>query len=372
MSRNRTSVIVIGGGVIGAAAAWRLAAQGHEVTLVEQFGPVHAHGASHGSARIFRHAYPDRRYVDLAARAATGWQRLERTTGRTVYTRTGAIDHGDPAAVQRLARTLGAAGLAFEILGASAAGRRWPGLRFDTVVLHHPAAGRLDADSAVSAFWLAAETAGATTIRERVRQVRTKRAGVEVVTDTAVLTADQTVVAAGAWTADLLGDLLPLPALVTTQEQPLHLDPLQDTDPWPAFIHHPGSELQGEGIYGLLSPDGVKVGEHGTGPRVDPDQRPDSPDPDGVARVRAYARSWLPGVDADAYSTDSCLYTTTPDHAFVIDRQGPITVAAGFSGHGFKFAPAIGDLVADLVEGRRGGSELFSLQRTRTPVELAG
>ena len=97
MARTTTrSVAVIGGGVIGSAAAWQLAVRGHRVVLFEQFGPGHARGASHGSSRIFRHAYPLRRYVDLASRAARLWRQLERVDGQRVYARTGAVDHGDP------------------------------------------------------------------------------------------------------------------------------------------------------------------------------------------------------------------------------------------------------------------------------------
>jgi sarcosine oxidase len=94
---------------------------------------------------------------------------------------------------------------------------------------------------------------------------------------------------------------------------------------------------------------------------VDPDNRDARPDPAGVERLRRYARAWLPGVDAESADPLTCLYTTTPDHHFVIDRHGPITVAAGFSGHGFKFAPAVGELVAGLVNGSVEAPDLFRL-----------
>ena len=132
---------------------------------------------------------------------------------------------------------------------------------------------------------------------------------------------------------------------------------------WPSFIHHPGSDLRAEGIYGLGSEDGIKIGEHGTGPVVHPDTRSFDPDPIITDRLIDYAAEWLPGVDPTRPDPLTCLYTTTPDSNFVIDRVGPITVAAGFSGHGFKFTPAIGDLISALVTGNIRTPDLFSLER---------
>jgi sarcosine oxidase len=373
MSVPPSSVAVIGGGLAGASAAWRLATRGHRVTLLEQFHPGHTRGASHGSSRIFRHAYPDVRYVRLAARAGRGWAKLERVTGTSVLDRTGAVDHGNPESVQRLAIALTAEGLPFDILGPAAARRRWPGLRFDTVVLHHAHAGRLHADRAIGALWQAAELAGAhVRTGSPVRELSPRQGRVDITLDDEVLAVDQVVVTAGAWTADLLRGRVPLPTLRTTQEQPLHFATDLPADHWPSFLHHAGAELSVDGgIYGLASADGVKVGEHGTGPVVHPDTRDFRADPDGVRRVLDYARTWLPGVDVENWSPVSCLYTSTPDGHFVIDRVGPVTVAAGFSGHGFKFGPAIGDLVADLVEGRAASAPLFSVHRDRS-VPLAG
>ncbi|RRQ29380.1 FAD-dependent oxidoreductase [Rhodococcus sp. Eu-32] len=349
-------VVVVGGGVIGTASAWILARRGHQVTLLEQFEPGHKNGASHGSSRIFRHAYADDFYVSLASRAHTLWRELENSTGTELLTLTGAVDHGLPATVSPRADALARAGLAAEVLHPHEARRRWPGLAFDTTVLHHPDAGRLDADGSVDAFVVAARNAGAAVhYGSPVREITAS----DVSTNSRTYKADHVVVAAGAWSSKVLGSRVDLPTLVTTQEQPAHFLPTVDAD-WPSFIHHPGAELRTEGIYGLQGVEGIKIGEHGTGPVVDPDDRDFTPGLEGIERLKAYARSWLPGVDADSADALTCLYTTTPDSNFVVDRVGHLTVAAGFSGHGFKFAPAIGELVADLVDG---GStpELFRL-----------
>ncbi|EME19861.1 FAD-dependent oxidoreductase [Rhodococcus triatomae] len=353
---GRVDVVVVGGGVIGSAAAWRSAARGRSVVLLEQFEPGHARGASHGTSRIYRQAYEDGFHTTLAGRAFPLWRTLEEITGTRVLTLTGAVDHGHPGCVLSRAETLASLGIAHEVLDPKDAEKRWTGMRFDTAVLHHPAAGRLHADLSVQALQDAARRAGAE-VRHRVavREIHGAASGVEVVTDTGVIRAGHAVLAAGAWTRTLLANtnIRPapvLPPLRTTQEQPAHFVPVTDAT-WPSFVHHPGSELTTTGIYGLGSASGVKIGEHGTGPEVHPDARDFRPDPDGVQRLVDYAAVWLPGVDASSAAPDSCLYTTTPDSRFVVDRLGDVTVAAGFSGHGFKFAPAVGELVAGLVAG---------------------
>ncbi len=375
MSRTQpVSVAVVGGGAIGSAAAWQLAAQGHRVVLFEQYEAGHARGASHGSSRIFRYSYPIADYLVLAGRAARLWHRLERLDGQRFYARTGAVDHGDPVRVRRLARALADAGVEYALLSPKAAARQWPGLRFDTMVLHHPDAGRLHADLAVAALQRRARVEGAETwFHTPATGVRLGSSGVRVITTTGSLRFDQAVIAAGAWTPDVLAAVphlaRSLPPLVTTQEQPAHFRPVETPVGWPAFLHHPGAGHRGAGVYGLTSPDGVKVGEHGTGPRVSPEHRDFQPDPDGVERLRQYAQRWLPGVDPADSAVTTCLYTSTPDGHFVVDRSGPITVAAGFSGHGFKFAPAIGEIVADLVAGAADPPDLFRLGR-RTPARV--
>ena len=131
-------VIVIGGGLVGSSAAWRLAARGRSVVQLEQFGPGHKHGASHGTSRIYRQAYDNHRYTGLAADALPLWRELETTTDIGFLELTGAVDHGLPQAVQSKAKILLEAGIKGEILTPAEASARWPGLRFDTTVLHHP------------------------------------------------------------------------------------------------------------------------------------------------------------------------------------------------------------------------------------------
>lgn len=357
-----TEVVVVGGG----ATAWQLTRRGYGVTLLERSVPGHTEGSSHGSSRILRLAYADELYVSLAARALPLWRRIEKESGRELLTLTGAVDHGPAPVIGALHARLRDAGHASGLLTPGQAAEYWPGLRFDTGVLFHAAAGRVHADHAVLAFQEVAASRGAAIRHEvRVAEIRRRDAGrVEVVTAAGeVIRADAAVVAVGGWAPGLAAETARgLPPLRVTQEQPVHF-PSADALAWPSFIHHAGAGLAGDfDVYGLGSVDGVKVGFHGAGAIVDPDRRDRAIDQTARDRVREYAERWLPGADASRPNATTCLYTTTPDHDFVIDRDGPVTVLAGFSGHGFKFAPAIGGLAADLVSGRPGAGR-FALGR---------
>ena len=375
MSRH-VDTLVVGGGAMGSAAAWQLARRGVDVALLERFEPGHANGASHGTSRIFRTSYADPTYVSLALRAEGLWRELEDESGADLLTVTGGVDHGVGPHVAAIAEALDTLGLPHAWLTPEAAAERWPGLRFSGPALFHPNSGRLHADRSVQALQDVAAARGAQ-VEHRTRVTSIDVLGddlVRVDTETGSWTARRVVVAAGAWAADLLADLVPLPRIVVTQEQPAHFVPYRADADWPSFTHQPGDDEPGAsafgGIYGLSSgAEGVKVGFHGTGPRVHPDHRDFLPELSQLAALREYVRAWLAGVDADRAVPISCTYATTPDANFVIDRVGPVVVAAGFSGHGFKFVPAIGELLADLTVGRRAPA-LFSF-RHRIPLEVA-
>lgn len=365
MTRGRIGIV--GAGVAGSSAAWHLTRAGYDVEVFEQYEAGHDRGSSHGSSRIFRLAYPHPTYVALVVRALLEWRVLEEEASAPLLELTGGIDHGPPAALEPLHAALRAAGQRTEYWSAADVADRWPGLRVDTAALHHPDAGRLHADGAVAALQSAAARRGATLhFRTPVRRLLVRTDGrVSLETDDSAYLVDQVVVAPGAWAiGQLLDGLVQLPRLRVTQEQPVHF---AATDPlaWPSFIHHGGAGLPaGGGTYGVGSVDGVKVGFHAVGREVDsPGDRDRSIDGVAVQQVKAYARQWIPGVDADRASAQTCLYTLTPDHDFIADRRGPVAVMAGFSGHGFKFGSVLGSLAVDLIEGRPA-LPAFSLSRT--------
>ncbi|WP_343056564.1 FAD-dependent oxidoreductase [Modestobacter versicolor] len=368
-------MVVVGGGVMGSATAWALARRGVDVVLLERFGPGHAHGASHGRSRIYRSTYAQPHHQALVAEARRLWAELEEESGARVLHPAPGVATAPVADLGRLrevAAAMTTAGVPHEWLTAAEAEQRWPGMRFPGPVLHEPAtAGRVDADAAVTALQAAAAAHGAVVRHHRrVTAVEPDCEGVLVRSAAgAVVRARTAVVAAGAWTADVLPGLV-LPPLRVTQEQPAHFRPLDPAAGWPAFTADPDpAEGWPSGVYGLASPnEGVKVGFHGTGPEVHPDRRDHLPEPGQLAQLQEYVRRWLPGLDASAPEPISCTYTTTPTGEFVLDRIGAVVVAAGFSGHGFKSAPAVGRVLADLAVGAAPDAAPFRVAAHAVPA----
>ncbi|WP_420369663.1 FAD-dependent oxidoreductase [Curtobacterium sp. L1-20] len=352
--------VVVGGGVVGAATAYALTRRGERVLLVEQHGRGHDLGSSHGATRIFRQGYADAEYVALTTSALACWDALERASGRRLLDRTGAVDHGRPEVVDAIAATLSAAGVPHETLTPDAAAERWPGIAFEGHVLTHATGGRIRSADAIEVFLTLAERTGLADLRFDTRVTAVEDHGEDVTVTLrggdgvaeAVRTASL-VAAVGSWAPTLVGELLAergarLPAVRVTQEQPAHFPSHLPDEAWPVFVHW----AEGDDVYGLLTPgEGVKVGFHGTGPVVDPDHRDRTPVRAEAERLQAYVERFVPGVDATEPTFISCLYDTTPDEDFVLDRRGPVTVATGFSGHGFKFAPLLGEMLADLATG---------------------
>ncbi|RKR15452.1 FAD-dependent oxidoreductase [Arthrobacter oryzae] len=371
--RTTLDTAVIGGGAMGSAAAWALARRGRDVTLLEQFGPGHRNGASHGATRNFNPGYADPDYVAMLAESARLWNELETDSGERLLARTGVVNHGPDPRLPAIRSALLAAGLRAEFLSVEEAAARWRGIRFDQRVLHMPDGGQLNPDAALPAMQRLAAGLGAE-IRHHVKVLELQvlddgvRLTVESDGRSEVLSARQAVVTAGGWTTKLLAGVAPLPRLTVTQEQPAHFAVTDAHALWPGFNHMPGHgnpyAYWRSPVYGMQTPgEGIKAGWHGTGPVVDPDRRTFAPEPGQRAALQRYARDWLPGVDADSLTDISCTYTTTADENFVLDRIGPVVIGAGFSGHGFKFTPAVGRILADLATGDGGAPAIFSASR---------
>ncbi|MGW0708381.1 FAD-dependent oxidoreductase [Streptomyces sp. NPDC002643] len=349
----RVDLAVVGAGLMGAATAWAATRRGRSVAVLEQFGAGHDKGSSHGSARIVRRAYPDPLYIRMTGQALELWRELEADSGTRLLRIVGGIDHGRLRDPEGIAAALAAAAVPHELLPPEEAGRRWPGLRFDGPVLFHPEAGTVDAAGAVAAFLQRAGARGA-----EVRYDRAVR-GITVLGDEAVrletdggtITARRAVIAAGAWVTDLLGGLVPLPELTVTQQQVFHF-PRRDPSapPWPIVVHKdalntyslPGGRDGGP-------QDGRKIAEHDAGGPTTAGTRSGLVDPAARERITAHVRQWLPGLVPEPFNEATCLYTSTPDEDFVLDRSGPLVVCSPCSGHGAKFAPLIGEMAADLA-----------------------
>ena len=352
-------VVVVGAGLMGSATAWAATRRGLSVVLLEQFEIGNTRGSSHGSARIVRRAYPDPVYARLTGRAFELWRELELDSGVSLLRLVGGLDHGSRRDVRQIDETLTDLGIPHELLDAAEAGRRWPGMVFATDVVHHPQAGTVDAAGAVLAAVDRAAAGGASVHPgTQVTGIHVQADGSAVVaTDAGDVRAGTVVVAAGAWAERLLGDAgVGVPALEVTQQQIFHFPRRDGVPEWPVAVHD--DEL---GTYSLPGgrdggPDGArKVAEHMS---QAPGSRPTSAtgrsgvvDPVARRRIVEYVTRWLPGLVPEPFAESTCLYTTTANEDFVLDRVGPVVVCSPCSGHGAKFTPLIGELVTDLVVG---------------------
>lgn len=347
MGTEAVEVVVVGGGIMGLATAWELTRRGLRPIVLERFARGHHEGASHGATRNFNNAYDEEHYLDLLVRSRDGWDALGPVDGGPLLRLHGLVTHGevDIAAVQE---RLVERGIPAEILSAADAGARWSGMRFDGDVLWSSDAGVVRAaDAMIELERRIVAAGGEVRWRMPVAHIGEDPVGMVLeLADHSRLRADVVVVTAGAWTPKLLGRL-GLPRLTVTEETPAHFAPRTDAA-WPSFNHYVDPAAHPATVYGMPTPgEGVKVGFHRVGDEVDPDERPHRAT--HQAALAEYVREWMPGLDAASAVPISCTYTSTDDGAFVLDRRGRIVVGAGFSGHGFKFAPGVGAVLADLA-----------------------
>ena len=316
-------IAVIGAGVMGLATAWALKRRGYEPVVYEQFAVGHDRGSSHGRSRIFRLAYAEDHYVRLAQEALTLWRELEAESGETVLELPGLVE-----VVQTLeestAHTLERCGVAWERLGREEAERRYP-IRVPegSFVVVQPEAGIARADKALAAF------ARELDIREHTRAHPDE------------VDADAVVVTAGPWVNELLEEPLP----VKTTRETLCYFRLDGGRPIPSVVSFKPGRHTHE-MYSLHDPEyGLKVGAHHAGPEADPNV-PGEPEPALIERIAAWAAATYHLDDATPVGAETCMYTTTADETFILERRGRIVIGSPCSGHGFKFAPAIGERLA--------------------------
>ncbi len=366
-SVDRTDVVVIGAGVMGSAAAWALGERSVETILLEQFEFGHARGSSHGPVRIFRLSYPDPVYVGMARRAHEAWRRLEDSANEELLVTTGGLDAG-PAAVV-CAQALRHLGVPSEWLTPGEAAERFPAISFDDLgdVLFQPDAGVCRADRTVAAqIRVAAERGVEVRDRTRIEWVEADGDGVRVHTAEGTIAARAAVVTAGSWAGPLLKTVGPGLMLTPILQHVSYFGPPEVEIPTLIEWGMPGIVTYATGPAGVAP--GVKIGEHWGGTPVDPRDGPFEIDPERVASHVDYAKLRFPTLDPEPLGSETCLYTMTPDEDFVIDRMGPVVVGAGFSGHGFKFGPLIGEILAGLALGEDPGNDLDRFRLDRSAV----
>jgi sarcosine oxidase len=360
---NGYDVIVVGLGGMGSAAAHHLARRGRRVLGLERFGPAHAQGSSHGGSRIYRQAYAeDPAYVPLLLRARELWEEAAANSGQDLFTATGGLVIGHPDA-EPVAGTLRSArewGLPHEVLDAAEVRRRFPTLTPSEaeVAVHEDAAGVVRPELAVRAH-LDLAAAGGADLRFQEPVVTWEAlpsGGVAVTTPRARYHADRLVVAPGAWAPGLLPGLVPLRVERRVMYWFAPRSGVQDFAPDRHPVYIWGGEVEGDEMYGfpaLDGPDGgVKVAFHSRGGPADPDSLDRTVHATEVDAMRRHLGTRIPALAGELVRGAVCMYVNTADEHFVVCRHPDhedVVVACGFSGHGFKFVPVIGEILADLA-----------------------
>ena len=378
MERRNFDVIVLGGGTMGTAAAWALGKRGLHSLVLEQFRHVHEQGSHGGETRVIRHAYAESpEYVPLVRRADQLWRELEATTSQQILVRCGGLELAAPGFAHAHAARVSADehGLSYEWLGPDEVVARWPAFRVpdDWDALYSPDSGFLLTVPALQGMANAARALGATIVEETpaVGWGATPDA-VWVETPVGRYEASALIVTAGVWSTRALADLdLPIRVLRKTlwwQE----VDDLRQFEPerFPVFItDSPAGEIYGFPVYDVP---GLKIANHAGGRVVDPETVDRTTMPEENRDCLELAVRVLPAVRSRVVKSAVCLYGMTPDTDFIVDRHPEfpqVAIGAGFSGHGFKFAPAIGELLADMVVDPRAET-IPRLRLSR--CELAG
>jgi sarcosine oxidase len=362
MAAFETQVAVVGLGAAGSAALWQLARAGCDVVGIDRFTPPHDRGSSHGQTRLLRVAYAEgAKYVPLVRRAITLWREIEAECGEPLFHQTGVFYAGD-AASDFLTSSIASArahDVRLQMLDGSEGMKC--GLRVPPTWLAFVEAegGFVEAEKAIATFLQASVGMGARVLCGRkVLAIRPKGEGVEIHTEGEVISAGKVVVAAGAWTPELLAELAPYLSL---ERRVLHW--FADATGrfgvgagFKPFIVEAGDGIE---FYGFPAIDGqgVKAGEHdmrlGSGAAV---ARADGLDravsAAEKARAGALVNRFLPGLEGPQSSV-VCMYPMSKDGDFILDRVDErVVVAAGLSGHGFKFVPALGEALAAMVLDR--------------------
>jgi monomeric sarcosine oxidase len=352
------STIVIGGGTMGSAAAWELGKRGERALVFEQFGHVHGFGAHSGKTRIIRHAYSEGAdYVPLVLRADDLWVELEAASGQKVLHRVGGLEMSAPGNphTEQMRYSAETHNVPYEVLEPAEVQRRWPqfAVSDDWDAIFCPRSGFLVVEPALKALGALARALGVE-IRENepVRAWGATDNGAWVKTDEVTYTADRLIITAGAWSTALLADL---DLALTVKRKTLFWLEVErperfSTERFPIFIADwPGTEFYG---FPIFEEPGLKVAVHTGGQQTNPDNVDRTVHDEEKDDVLPAAQRLFDGVTGRVLSNMVCLYTMSADEDFIVDRHPRwphVVFGAGFSGHGFKFATAIGEHLADLA-----------------------
>jgi sarcosine oxidase len=374
-------VAVIGMGALGSAAAYHLARKGVKVVAFEQFDLGHVRGASHDTSRIIRTSYGAPEYVRFAKSAYRDWAELEEVSGERLTTITGGvimIPKSGPYSAHDFTVALDAEGVPFELLDAAELQARWPQFRVsdDVETIYTADSGIVNAARTVATLQMQARGSGAI-IRDRTRvdALTPDATGVVVHTAAGDVHAGKVVLAADAWTNELLEPLGAAIPLVTMQEQVTYFKPADPEtyapDAFPVWIWEDEECYYGFPTYGEPT---IKAARDMAENRMSPAERTFEPSPELLEQLTGFMGQTIPG-SGGVLRTVTCQYAITKDRRFIIgplDEHPDILVALG-AGHAFKFTPAIGRVLAELAVDGETTDDISAFAVTSTaPTGLLG
>jgi len=359
ISMKSFDVAVIGVGGMGSAACMHLAQAGQRVLGIEQFSIPNTRGSSHGATRILRLGlHESAKYVPLVMRAVELWDDLGACVGHSIFHRVGSLDISLPenSIFAGSLESCRACGIDHEVLDAAEIARRFPAIHPSAGMqaVFQPGSGFVVPEAAITAHVNLALAAGAEIHgHERVLGWVKKGGGYEIETDRARYEAGQIVITTGAWLSKLTPSPVAAERVVLGWFAPARNAANFTEDRLPVWIVNTeaGVHFYGFPIHGIP---GFKLGRlrEVPSPAVDPDARRREPDREDEEEMRAFIREIFPDADGPVLSMETCFFENTPDRAPIIDRmpgEDAVWIVGGFSGHGFKYSSAVGEVVRDLV-----------------------
>ncbi|MED4015663.1 N-methyl-L-tryptophan oxidase [Sutcliffiella cohnii] len=376
MVRNNIfDVIIVGAGSMGMATGYFLAKRGVKTLLIDSFDPPHHNGSHHGSTRIIRHAYGEgSQYVPLLLRAQVLWEQLEKESNTTLFEKTGVLGIGprDSAFINETIESANTHGLPLNVMSSTEMMEKWTGLDVPNhfVGCYEPLSGILYSEKCIEVYRELALNYNASYLpHTNVVDIQGEEDRVSIKTNSGDYYAKKVIVTAGAWTSKLLHSLeLPLqPTRKTFAWFETKTDEYTMTN-FPAFFF----DAEEGKYYGFpnMNGDGLKIGRHDGGKKINPDdeKEPFGIDPADEGDVRQFLNVYMPNASGAIKDGKVCMYTLTPDEHFIVDHHPldeNIIIAAGFSGHGFKFSSVMGEVLSQLaIDGETEHDiSLFRLSR---------
>ena len=383
MGNTSFDIIVIGVGSMGSATCYNLSKRGYKVLGLEQFDISHEFGSHAGQSRIIRKAYfehPD--YVPLLERAYKNWKGLEWETGKQVYFKTGLLYAGNPnnEIIKGVEQSAGLYNIDLDQLNTAAATDQYPQFKFpeDFEILFEPEAGFIPPERSIRLYAREAEKRGATIhSNEKVIEWKDIGSSVTVTTDKNTYECNKLIITAGAWAGKLIPGFARkikvtrqfVAWIKTKNDKAFELNNfpcwmIADDDKHGCYYGFPMLDTKSFG-----EPAGLKLAHHYPKDVTDPDNVNRQTTKEDIENVKYCLDKYLPGVFDAVLSTKICLYANSPDENFIIDKlpgyEENISIACGFSGHGFKFASVVGEILADLATEGKTGIPIRFLNATR-------